>query len=285
MKKYLLFIIVLFNTANCSELAYPSWYCNTYEDKYYIYSCNYGNSKENSINNCIKNISNYIYNRLNNNYENNLIAYRKLDLIQITKINKTFFTKVSLNKNELLTLYNEKLNITNQKINDFINKDISPLIKYKNKEELYNYISTAKRYIEIINFLSKNEIKLNLEKYNIAKNYLKNIKLDISINLNKNMQHEEFLLFLTRFFEKNGINVINNSQNKLNINIVTRKDFINDLYYQNIDFEFELIYNGKIQLYNFINLEDHSNKSYNDAKDKIFYKIITLIEKNKIEVI
>lgn len=285
MKKYLLFIIVLFNIANCSELAYPSWYCDTYEDKYYIYSCGYANSKYDSINSSLKNISDYIYNKLDFNETNELIVYRKFDTIYTSKVDKIFFTKVSLNKNELLALYKEKLDCVNEKINDFINKDESLLIKYSNRKFLYELTSTAKNYTKIINFLSKNESKIGCDTCNKAEKYIRNLKLNINVKTSDNIPND-FLLFLRSFFEINGIIVDDNSENVLYVDLKTRKDFVDKLYYLNANFEFKLMYNDKIQMYDYVNVETNSADNYDDALSKVFIKIREIIaEKSRLNII
>ena len=283
MKKYLFLIAILFNIANCSELAYPWWYCNTYEDKYYIYSCSHANSRYDSVKDSIKNISDYIYGKLNLNQEYEPIIYRKFDLIYTSKTDKVFFTKVSLSKNELLTLYKEKLKYINKEINEFINKDISPLIKYKNKKELLDYISIAKIYIKIINLLSKDEVKINFDVYNRAENYIKNIKLDINIILGEDIP-QEFLSFLKIFFELNGIYFKSSSDNVLYIDAKNVKDFINNLYHVNSNLEFRLMYKNKLQLYNYINLQETSSNDYEDATHKIFLKFRTIIGEKDFEI-
>ncbi len=282
MKKYFLLILVLLNIANCSELAFPSWYCNTYEDRYYIYSCSYANSKYDSINSSIKNISEYIYKRINLEQRND-IAYRKIDLINNNKIDEIFFTKISLNKNELLILYNEKLECINKKIENFIDNKTSPLVKYKNKEDLENYMSTAEDYIKIINFLSNNKSSVNYDIYERAKNYIKNTKLNISIGLDEKLP-QEFFEFLKGFFESNGVSVIQNSENKLYVMLNNRKDFMYNLYYLNSNFEFELVYKEKIQLYNYINLENSSKNNYDEAMSKTILELKNLIENKKLNL-
>ena len=237
--KNIIFIFLLLFLNSCSSnkqesVNLPSWYLNIEEDETYIYGLGEGETLQSAKSSALNFIASSIsvgvssilkkdesytkndelfssYKNVKNsiNLEVNKIDFSKPKIINNVKISDKFYIKIAVNKNELFKNYKEKLDLDDEKIQNYYKMEKSPYEKIRLIKNLEKDITKAKSKVYILKALNVNFPSYKyIDRYN---SYLLNKDKLIS-NIRISIKNDNpFASVLINQLNKKGFKISNNS--------------------------------------------------------------------------
>lgn len=275
-KNYIIIIFFLFYSNSYAKI--PKWYLNNFsKNDLFFYSKNTGKNKQITINSAIHNLKIELIDLINQNnkienfqYKVHYIDFPEINIIKNEKQKDFLYILISIHKTELFNLQLKKLNFLNIELEKQLKKleDINDFIKKDNYKNIFSIINQMKEKLIIIKYLNN---KFNIKNYttkfnNIEQQYtkfLKNLDLQLIFKNNKiyNFQHK-----VINILNEKNIKINNNSQNILFVEFIENKNFINNIFFINLNIIFYLKDKlGNNILYNSKLFKCDSNISYNNC--------------------